>query len=162
MQKSLLCICCPCRASGRQDCGPSLLPAPFPLPDSFHGAAAPPRTEALVWRSCAVQEHLIAARAVAGTPNKMFMTDYPRKAGGCLLGFFHFDLDSLSMAPALGIPASFSRDGGPICLLLLPTGPSQSLLPARVTAIPLPPSPGAEVPAAPLEQTKPGSRPTTR
>jgi hypothetical protein len=104
--------------------GPALLPSPFPLPDSLNSAAATPRAEALMWRSCTVFEHSIATGTVAELPNKMFMTDYPRQATGRLRGIFHPDLDSLPIAPALGIPPFFAALCGPVSLLLFPVRPN--------------------------------------
>ncbi len=141
---------------------PALPPAPFPLPDSLHGAAATSRAEALMWRSCTVLEHSIATGTVAEIPNKMFMTDYPRQVAGRLRDIFYPDLDALPITPALRIPPFFAALCGPVSLLLFPARPNQSCLPASVTAIPLSPSPWTEAVSTPLKQTKPRSRPTRR
>ena len=142
--------------------GPALLPSPFPLPDLLNSATATPRAETLMWRSCTAPEHSIATGTVAGLSNKMFMTDYPRQTAGRLRGIFHPDLDSLPIAPALGIPPLFAALGGPVSLLLFPARPDQRCLPASVATIPLSPSPWTEAPSTTLKQTKARSRPTTR
>ncbi len=141
--------------------GPAPLPSPFPLPDSLNSATATPRAEALRGRTTACGECFVTTGTVAGLPNKLFMTDYPRTAAGRLRGIFHPDLDSLPATPALGIPPLFAALCGPVSLLLFPARPNQSCLPAAVTAIPLPPSPWTEAPSTPLKQTKARSRPTT-
>lgn len=142
--------------------GSALLPFSFPLPDSLESTAALPTAEALVWRSCAVREHLVAAGPVARNPNKMFTTDYPRNVCDCFRAILRPVLDSLSIAMALCIPPFFAGLRGPVFLLLFPSGPNQSLLPASVTAIPLPPSPGTKMLSAPFKQAEARSRPTTR
>ena len=134
--------------------GSILFPPPFSLPDPFHGPPTLPGAEALPRRSTAAIEHLVAAVAVTGIIEKIFMMDYPRSgAGGCPHNRFPAALDSVPVTPALCLPHIFAGRCGSVFLLCLPSVPLPGLPPAFAAAIPFGCSLGAKSSPASFQQT---------